>query len=278
MRTRTWLLALALAALAGCETVQTTQGGAVGVDRKQSMSPLVSSAQMDQSAAQAYAQVLADARKKGQLNQDPAQVARVRAIANRLIPSTAAFRSDAPGWKWETHVISTSEVNAWCMPGGKIAVYTGLLDQVKPTDDELAAVIGHEMAHALREHSREQASHQMAEQAALQIVGAVANLPDIATQLAPMVFDLTVNLPHSRTDESEADRIGVELAARAGYDPRAALALWQKMQKVGGSQPPKLLSTHPPTADRIQELQQVTERLVPLYQQAKAGSASSTGK
>ena len=269
-------LVLSAGALAACETVETTKPGVVGVERQQRM--MVSSEDMNQAAAKAYSETIAEAKQKGALDKDAAQVQRIKTIVSRLTPQTAAFRPDAPGWKWETHVISTSEVNAWCMPGGKIAVYTGLLDQVKPTDDELAAVIGHEMAHALREHSREQASHQMAEQAALQIVGAVANLPDIATQLAPMVFDLTVNLPHSRTDESEADRIGVELAARAGYDPRAALALWQKMQKVGGSQPPKLLSTHPPTADRIQELQQVTERLVPLYQQAKAGSASSTGK
>src|SRR5258707_9861064 len=113
MRSTTLLFTLALAALCACETVQTTQGGAVGIERKQSMSPLVSSAQMDRSAAEAYAQVLSDARKKGQLDHDPAQVARVRAVANRLIPSTAAFRSDAPGWKWEINVITSQEVNAW---------------------------------------------------------------------------------------------------------------------------------------------------------------------
>ena len=203
---------------------------------------------------------------------------RVKTIVGRLVPQTAAFRQDAPGWKWETHVLSSKEVNAWCMPGGKIAVYTGLIEQVQPSDDELAAVIGHEMGHALREHSREQASHQMAEQAALGIVGAIANVPDIAMQMAPMVFDLTVNLPHSRTDESEADRIGVELAARAGYDPRSAVTLWQKMQKVGGGQPPKLLSTHPPTADRIKEIQSVSEKVLPLYQQAKAGGSATAGR
>src|SRR5690349_13572538 len=168
----TWLLALALAALCGCETVQTTQSGVVGVERKQSMSPLVSSAQMDRSAADAYAQVLGDARKKGQLNHDPAQVARVRAIANRLIPSTAAFRADAPGWKWEVNVITSQEVNAWCMPGGKIAVYTGLITKLDITDEELAAVMGHEIGHALREHGRERASEQMVQQLGVSILGA----------------------------------------------------------------------------------------------------------
>jgi predicted Zn-dependent protease len=275
---RAVLLALVLSAggLAGCETVDTTKPGVVGVDRNQRM--LVSAEDFNKAAEQAYAQTLADAQKKGTLDRDPAQVQRIKTIVGRLTPQTASFRQDAPGWKWETHVLSTSEINAWCMPGGKIAVYTGLLDQIKPSDDELAAVIGHEMAHALREHSREQASHQMAEQLALNVVGAVANVPDLAVQLAPMVFDVTVNLPHSRTDESEADRIGVELAARAGYDPRAAIALWQRMQQAGGAQPPKLLATHPPTADRIKELQAVSEKLVPVYEQAKAGGSSSAGK
>jgi predicted Zn-dependent protease len=262
--------------LSGCETVDTTKSTVAGVDRHQRM--LVSSEQINASAEQAYRQVLAQAQQQGALDKDAATMQRVKTIVGRLVPQTAAFRQDAPGWKWETHVLSSKEVNAWCMPGGKIAVYTGLIEQVKPTDDELAAVIGHEMGHALREHSREQASQQMAEQAALGVVGAIANVPDIAMQMAPMVFDLTVNLPHSRTDESEADRIGVELAARAGYDPRQAVSLWQKMQKLGGGQPPKLLSTHPPTADRIKEIQAIAERVMPLYTQAKAGSSASTGR
>ena len=278
MTNRAVLAAVVLSAgvVAGCETVETTKPGVVGVERDQRM--MISSADFNRAAGKAYSDTIAEAKQKGALDRDAAQVERIKTIVGRLAPQTATFRPDAPAWKWETHGISTDEVNAWYMPGGKIAVYTGLLSQVRPTDAELAAVLGHEMAHALREHSREQASHQMAEQAALQIVGAVANLPDIATQLAPMVFDLTVNLPHSRTDESEADRIGVELAARAGYDPHAALSLWQKMQKVGGSQPPKLLSTHPPTADRIKELQAITDKLTPLYQQAKAGGGASAGK
>jgi predicted Zn-dependent protease len=197
----------------------------------------------------------------------------------RLIPATGALRPDAPGWKWETHVLSSKEVNAWCMPGGKIAVYTGLIQAVQPTDDELAAVIGHEMGHALREHSREQMSQQLGEQAAVGVLGAVLNVPQAAVDLAPQLLDLTINLPHSRQDETEADRVGVELAARAGYNPRAALSLWDKMQKVGGAQPPKLLSTHPPTADRIKDLGTVVEKVEPLYQAAaKPGANASAGK
>jgi predicted Zn-dependent protease len=270
MRSRTWLVALALAALCGCETVQTTQGGVVGVERKQSMSSLVSASQMDRSAADAYAKVLSDARNKNQLNRDPVQVERVRGVANRLIPNTAAFRSDAPGWKWEVNVITTSEVNAWCMPGGKIAVYTGLLTQLKLTDDELAAVMGHEIAHALREHGRERASEQMAQQIGVSVLGAALGLGDTGAQLTQTVLDVTLTLPHSRTHETEADRIGVELAARSGFDPRAAVSLWQKMGKLGGGKPPEFLSTHPSDETRTRDVQNYAERVMPLYEAARS--------
>lgn len=257
---------LALAVLCACQSVQTTSSGAVGVDRKQSMSFLVSEADMEKSAVQAYAQVLSDARKKNQLDRDPAQVARVRDIANRLIPSTAAFRGDAPGWKWEVHVITTSEVNAWCMPGGKIAVYTGLITSLKITDDELAAVMGHEIGHALREHGRERASEQMVQNLGAQAVGIALGIGDLGAELTQTVLNVTMSLPHSRTQETEADRIGVELAARSGYDPRAAVSLWQKMGKLGGGKPPEWLSTHPSDQTRTRDVQSYAERVMPLYE------------
>ena len=266
----TSLLALALAALCGCETVQTTQSGVVGVERKQSMSPLVSSAQMDRSAADAYAKVLADARGKNQLDRDSAQVERVRRIADRLIPSTAAFRPDAPGWKWEVNVITTPEVNAWCMPGGKIAVYTGLITKLNITDDELAAVMGHEIGHALREHGRERASEELAQQLGISVLGAALGLGDVGEQLSQKVLEVTVSLPHSRTQETEADRIGVELAARSGFDPRAAVSLWQKMGRLGGGKPPEWLSTHPSDETRTRDVQNYAERVMPLYEAARA--------
>ena len=268
--------AASAAVLSGCQTVDTTQSTAVGVERHQHM--LVSSEQINASAEKAYADVLAEARKQNALDRDAAQVQRVKTNVGRLIPQTAAFRQDAPGWKWETHVLSSKEVNAWCMPGGKIAVYTGLIAQLQATDAELAAVIGHEIGHALREHGREQASNAMAQQVALGVIGAVANVPSAALDLAPMVLDVTFNLPHSRTDETEADRIGVELAARAGYDPHAAISLWEKMQKLGGAQPPQFLSTHPSNESRIGDLRAYSEKVMPLYQSAKAGGNSSAGK
>jgi predicted Zn-dependent protease len=254
-------------ALAGCETVQTTQGSVVGVDRTQSM--LVSSAEVNQAAAEEYKKVLAQASQQGRLNRNPQEVQRVRAITQRLIPNTAAFRTDAPGWKWEANVIADDQVNAWCMPGGKIAVYSGLIEKLQLTDDELAAIMGHEIAHALREHSREQISQKAATGLAVGVASAVLGLGDVGSQLGNMVADVTFNLPRSRNDEVEADRIGVELAARAGYDPRGAVAVWQKMLKNTSGGPPQFLSTHPSSESRLRDLQVYADRVMPLYQSAK---------
>jgi predicted Zn-dependent protease len=254
---------LAVAALASCQTVQTTQPGSVGVERQQTM--LVSSADINRSAVQAYRQEMKKAAAKGALNRNAAQVARVRVIAIRLASASGAFRPDAPGWAWETNIISSKEINAWCMPGGKMAVYTGLIDQLNVTDDELAAVMGHEIAHALREHGRERASQAMAQAMVLSGIAIAVGASDGSLQLAQIVTDVTINLPNSREHEIEADRIGVELAARAGYDPRAAVTLWQKMAKAGGGGPPQFLSTHPSPDNRIRDLQVYAERVMPLY-------------
>src|SRR5258706_12169829 len=260
---RKLLISLAVAALAaGCQTVETTKESAVGVDRRQHM--MVSADAVNQSADKAYSDVLGQAQKQNALDRDAATVARVKQIASRLIPATGALRPDAPGWKWDMHVLSSKEVNAWCMPGGKIAVYTGLIDQLHPTDGELAAVMGHEIGHALREHGRERASEQMLQQLGVQVLGAHTG---VNVNLALTITNVTISLPPSRTQETEADRIGVELAARAGYDPRAAVSLWQKMDKLaGGSQSPQFLSTHPSNASRIADVTQDAEKVLPLYQ------------
>jgi predicted Zn-dependent protease len=266
------IVAAAAAFSAGCQTVDTTQAGAVGVDRHQRM--MVSSDQMNAGAAKAYADLLAQAKAKNALDTDPAQVQRVSAIVKRLIPTTAAFREDALGWKWEAHVITTKDVNAFCMPGGKMAIFSGLIQTLNATDDEIAAVMGPEIAHALREHSREQASQQMAQQLGISVLGALAGLGDTAMNLSQLALDVTFNLPHSRTHETEADRIGVELAARAGYDPRAAVTLWEKMGKLGGGQPPQFLSTHPSNQSRIADLKEYSAKVMPLYQ-ARVGNAGA---
>jgi len=260
-------LLICMLALASCKTVQTTQPGAVGVDRKQTM--MLSSAQVDRSAALAYQQEMKKAASRSLLNRNSAQVARVRAIARRLIPATAAFRPDAPRWGWEVNVITSGDINAWCMPGGKMAVYSGLIDKLKVTDDELAAVMGHEIAHALREHGRERASQAAAQSLALSVGGALLGLGEGSVQLAQIITDVTFNLPNSRAHEIEADRIGVELAARAGYDPRAAVSLWQKMAQAGGGAPPQFLSTHPSPQNRSSDLTNYAARVMPLYESAR---------
>jgi len=257
---------VAAAAVAGCATVHTTQAGAVGVDRSQAM--LVSSAEVDKAASQEYAKTIAAARQKGMLDRDAATVQRVSAIANRLIVQTGAFRKDAPGWKWEVHVITSDQLNAWCMPGGKMAVYTALIEKLKLTDDELAAIMGHEIAHALREHGRERVSQQMATNVAVGIASAALGLGQGGAQLAGMVAQVTFTLPNSRLHEQEADRIGVELAARAGYDPRAAVSVWEKMAKADGGSPPQFLSTHPSAENRIKDLQAYADKVMPLYEAA----------
>jgi predicted Zn-dependent protease len=271
---RTLLVALSLSAVlaAGCQSVETTQPGAVGVSRQQYMA--VSSEEVNASAEKQYAQMMAEAKKKNALDRNAAQVQRVKSIVNRLVPQTAIFRPDAAKWAWEVHVVSLDEVNAWCMPAGKMAVYTGLLEKLKPSDDELAAVMGHEISHALREHSREQISQQMGTQAVVGIAGALFGLGDATQSLGNMVADVTLNLPKSRVAEQEADRMGVELAARAGYNPHAAVSLWEKMATLPGGAPPQFLSTHPSTETRIADLKQYAEKVMPLYAAAKA----STGK
>lgn len=261
------LVGTVLVALAACETVQTTQGSVVGVDREQRMA--VPAEEIEQAATQQYAEVIAEARKKGALNRNPAQVERVRRIVNRLVPQTAAFRADAASWNWEANVLSSPDVNAWVMPGGKIAVNTGLIEKLNVTDDELAAVIGHEMAHALREHSRERASEQMVAGGLIAAGSAILGLGDIGQKSAEFAYMGLLGLPNSRRHETEADRLGVELAARAGYDPRAAVSLWEKMGQAGGAGLPKFLSTHPPREDRLKDLTDYAQRVMPLYQQAR---------
>ena len=262
---------LAATVLFACST--TTEEGTVGVQRSQLL--LVSSAELDKAAAAQYQQVIQTETPKGNINRDPHQTERVRGIAKRLIPQTAVFRKDAVDWKWEVNVLTSPEVNAWCMPGGKIAVYTGIIEKVQITDDELAAVMGHEISHALREHGRERASQQVATGVGASLAGAVAEvfLPgsgQVGTGLAGVVGQVTYVLPYSRIHETEADRMGVELAARAGYDPRAAIALWQKMAKLSsGGAPPKLLSTHPSHEDRIKDLTEFSQKVLPLYEEAR---------
>lgn len=263
---RALLLAALVPLLPGCET--TTSGGAVGAQRQQFM--LVSSQELEQIAAQGYTKLRAESAQKGILNTDAALLQRVRAIAGRLEPQTAVFRPDAPGWKWEVNVIATNELNAFCMPGGKIMVYSGLVNQLRLTDDEIAIVLGHEISHALREHSRERVSQAMAAQAAIGVGGALLGLGEGSAELVNTGYEALVATKFSRTQEAEADRIGLELTARAGYDPRAGVTVWKKMLAASqGGGRFEFLSTHPTEASRIQQIEALLPKVTPLYDAAR---------
>jgi len=265
--------ALFMAYLSGCAT--TTQDSVSGVKRTQLL--LLPESQVTSMSTQAYTQTLQEAEKKKILNANKVQLDRVRTISNRLIAKVGVFRPDAAQWKWEVNVEHNDELNAYCMPGGKIMVYTGLMDKLKATDDELAAVIGHEIAHALREHGRERMSQAYVQQFGLQALGAVlsssagAVVGNASMQAANMGSQLFFALPNGREQEREADKIGLELAARAGYNPDAAVTLWQKMEAQAGATPPEFLSTHPASASRIAELRALAPKVRPLYNAAKTG-------
>ena len=259
----TWLVVGLL--ISACQTVQTTQPGVVGITRPQNMA--ISAQEIDAASTQAYSKMLKESARKQQLNRNPAMQARVQGIARRLIAQTGVFREDAPRWSWEVNVFQSDEINAFCMAGGKIGVYAGIITRLELTDNELAAVIGHEIAHSLREHVREQVSLQYATQLPGLILTVTTGSRALG-QLGDMVSQVTLGLPHSREAEMEADQMGVELAARAGYDPRAAISLWQKMARNEGGRQPEFLSTHPAPQTRAQDLARTAEVVMPLYQQS----------
>ena len=256
-----WLTA---ALLAGCGS--TTSGGAIGANRSQLL--LVSEAEMAQSAQQYYAQQNAQARARGQLITSGAEYDRVHTIMRRIVPQVVHFRDDALRWKWQLVLINQPEINAHVMPGGKVTFYTGLIRQLKLNNDEIAAIMGHEMAHALREHSREKASMQQASGLAISLGAKILGVNQGQMDMVSIGKKLALDLPFSRSMESEADAVGLELAARAGFDPRAALTLWDKMAAVGGHGP-AWLSTHPAPASRKAEMQELMPEVMPLYEAAR---------
>lgn len=254
-------LALGIAmALTSCES--TTLGGVSGNDRSQLM--LVDSAEVNAKAEQGYADVLRQAKAQNALNTDKKMTRRVKKIADRIIAQAPSFRPDCANWKWEVNVINSDELNAWCMPGGKIAVYTGIVKQLKLTDDEIAVIIGHEVTHALREHSREQMSTQMLKNSALSIASIFVDSSIIG--ISDTLADLGLMLPFSRSHETEADEIGLELTHKAGYNVDAGVSVWKKMAAVGGEKPPAILSTHPSDEDRLANL----DRLAKIIKEGKS--------
>ncbi len=245
-----------------------------GVDVKKSKLLLLPKTTVENSSAQQYAQMMRAAAQKNALNADPAQVERLRRIARMLIPPAAKFNEDSKRWRWEVNLISSKSVNAFCMPGGKIAFFTGIISALQLTDDEVAAIMGHEVAHALLEHGRARMSEQVLKNVGVSVAAALLNLGQVSASVLAQATDLAVTLPFSRSHETDADLVGMELAARAGFDPRAAANVWRKMSKLGGgSQPPQILSTHPAHASRIRDIEANLPKVIPLYQAATRAKA-----
>jgi predicted Zn-dependent protease len=227
---------------------------------------IVSEDQAINSSKAAYVEMLKPYQQQGKLDSDPALNARVKRITGRLIAQAIIMRPETRDWDWSMKIIDDPEtVNAWAMAGGKMALYTGLIEQIKPSDDELAQVLAHEISHALAKHTAEKMSVAMASQLGVVAVGAASDNSQLALTGAALAAKLAVELPNSRTAEAEADRIGIELAAKAGYDPRAAATLWQKMGSLSESRPPQFLSTHPSPQNRQAGLRQLADRMMPYY-------------
>ena len=245
----------------------------VDVGKTSAFANLVPAAQVEGSANQQYAQLLKQAKEKNALGPDDhPEVIRLRAISQKLIPYSYEWNARAREWKWEINLIGSAQINAFCMPGGKIAFYHGILDKLQLSDDEVAMVMGHEIAHALREHARERMGKSEATGLIASIGSAIASAyfrvdPNITDAVARQGANL-LTLKFSREDETEADLVGMELAARAGYDPRSGVSLWQKMSAANKGAPPQWLSTHPSGSTRIKEIEANLPKVMPLYEKS----------
>ena len=220
---------------------------------------------------EAYAMQIGELRKEGKIVSESSRVARrVEEITERLVAQAVKMRPKTANWEWSIEVIDDPEVvNAWCMAGGRMAVYTGLIQKLDPTDDELAQVLAHEISHALANHTAERMSVALATNAGIVLAGVLSEDSQRTMSRAALAAALAVQLPNSRSAESEADEIGIELAAKAGYNPNAAISLWQKMANVSGGGPPQFLSTHPSPANRQQRLAELAPQMMAYYEQAR---------
>ncbi len=260
--------------MAGAYSLDTLAREGVEVGKQSSFAKLVPAAEVENTAYTQYSQILKQAAEKNALAPDDhPQVIRLRTIALKLIPFSYEWNPRAKDWDWQVNLIGSDQVNAFCMPGGKIAFFHGILKKLDLSDDEVAMVMGHEIAHALREHARERMGKSMATNTLSKIGGALASVylgvdPRVTDAVAMQGANL-INLKFSREDESEADLVGMELAARAGYNPRAGVTLWQKMSAANKGAPPQWMSTHPSGKTRIKDIEANLPKVEPLYERAK---------
>jgi predicted Zn-dependent protease len=260
-----------LLALPGASIPLANARDGVDVGNNSMFSNLVPAETVERSAGQQYAQMLQQAAAQHALGgKDHPQVRRLRAIASRIIPFSAGWNPRARDWRWEVNLIGSKQINAFCMPGGKIAFFSGILEQLKLTDSEVATVMGHEMAHALREHARARMGKNAATGLGASLLGQVLGLGQVGQTVTNYGAQL-LTLQFSRSDESDADLVGMELAARAGFDPRAGVTLWQKMAVASRGAPPQWLSTHPSGNTRISDIERNLPKVTPLYERAQKG-------
>ncbi len=261
--------ALAALVLAACASDAGPPREGVQVGATSGLAQLVSAEEVETSAVQQYAKMMAQANQQKLLAAaGHPQLIRLRAIAAKIIPHTQTWNARAKDWKWEVNLVASEQINAFCMPGGKIAFFSGILDQLKLTDDEVAMIMGHEMAHALREHARERMGKGMVTNLGANIFSQLFGLGELGQTVTSYGAQL-LTLSFGREDESEADLVGMELAARAGYNPRAGVSLWQKMGAINKGAPPEWLSTHPSGSSRIAEIESNLPRVLPFYEAAR---------
>jgi len=269
-RRRRLAFGLLTAGAGGAFPAWAAEGDGEGVDvgKRSSFAKLVPAEQIEQAAAQQFVQMQRQAASQRALAPDDhPQLQRLRFIAKRLIPYTPPWNPRSVNWRWEVMLIGSQEINAFCMPGGKIAFFWGILARLQLNDDEVAMIMGHEMAHALREHARERLGKSYATRGAIELGSALLGL-GTAGRLAAGLGEQMLSLVFSRDDESEADLVGMELAARAGYNPVAGVTLWQKMGAVNKGSPPEFLSTHPSGPTRIKDIEANLPRVEGLYERA----------
>jgi predicted Zn-dependent protease len=240
----------------------------IRVEKPSRLKNLVPAEQLEQSAAKQFNQMKQQAAEKRALApNDHPQLNRLKEIANRLLPYTPRWNPRAGRWAWEVQLFNSKQINAFCMPGGKIGFFMGILDQLQLTDDEVAMIMGHEMAHALREHSREQIAKSQLTGIGAGVLSSILGLGDVGRTVMDYGAQLTL-LKFSRDNESEADLIGMDIAARGGFDPRAGITLWRKMSAASKNAPPQWLSTHPSGTSRISDIERHLDQVLPLYAKA----------